>query len=198
MGIFSAPPTKSASWPITVGAEGIAAAQFARCGFDVLVQAGRDKPSYDLVVTKGGNLLKVSVKASETGEWPLTSGYTRKTSEAYGIRVDCRSAVDMWRAAYGSRTVCCLVQFAGVALHELPRIYLASPDEIAVAMHATAARTGRCSLLEMYEWAGGVEALPEHWHFSQARVQELLISQGNGVVMPKSAAASARELALSV
>jgi hypothetical protein len=202
MGMFSTPLSKSASWPITVGAEGIAAAQFARCGFDVLVQAGRDKPWYDLVVTKGGNLLKVSVKASETGEWALTSGYTRKIGETHGMRVDCRSAIDMWRAGYGSRTVCCLVQFAGVDLHELPRIYLASPDEIAAAMHQTADRTGRCSLVEMYEWntgndRPGVEVLPEKWHFSHARVQELLIGQGNGAAATKSPAAAVRELAMA-
>lgn len=208
MGTFSAPLTKSATWPIAVGAEGIAAAQFARCGFDVLVQAGRDKPWYDLVVTKGGNLLKVSVKASESGEWALTSGYTRKVAETHGMRVDCRSAIDMWRAGYGSRTVCCLVQFAGVDLHELPRVYLASPDEIAAVMHETAERTGRCALQEVYEWAGAdgsgaVETLPELWHFSRARVQELLLGQGNGaissVTAPKTVRAAApRDLALTV
>jgi hypothetical protein len=190
-----------------VGAEGIAAAQFARCGFDVLVQAGRDKPWYDLVVTKGGNLLKISVKASETGEWPLASGFTRKVAETHGMRVDCRSAIDMWRAGYGSRTVCCLVQFAGVDLHELPRIYLASPDEIAAVMHQTAERTCRCALQEVYEWtgsdgAGAVEALPEAWHFSRARVQEFLIGKGNGPIAsasaPKTIAVPARELALTV
>jgi len=144
------------------------------------------------VVTKAGNLLKISVKASETGEWALASGYTRKIAETHGMRVDCRSAIDMWRAGYGSRTVCCLVQFEGVAIHELPRIYLASPDEIAAAMKETADRTGRCSLLEMYEWAAGegarkVEVLPEKWHFSHARVQELLQSQGNGAAAVASA-----------
>jgi hypothetical protein len=169
---------------MSVGAEGIAAAQFARCAFDVLVQAGRDKPWYDLVLTKAGNLLKVSVKASDNGEWALTSGFTRRVAETNGMRIDPLSAIDMWRAGYGSRTVVCLVQFEGAAIHELPRIYLASPDEIAAAMRDTVARTGRCTLLEMYEWtapsgARSVEMLPEKWHFSQARVQELLLSQGS-------------------
>ena len=35
---------KPATWQLTLGAEGIAAAQFARCGLDVSVQSGRDKP----------------------------------------------------------------------------------------------------------------------------------------------------------
>src|SRR5579859_4476843 len=54
---------KPGSWPISVGASGIAAAQFARCGFDVMIQAGHDKPWYDLVVTRSGNLLKIGIKA---------------------------------------------------------------------------------------------------------------------------------------
>jgi hypothetical protein len=187
MAVFSAPISKPASWPMSVGAEGIAAAQFARCGFDVLVQASRDKPWYDLVVTKTGNLLKVSVKASENGEWALTNGFIRRVAETNGMRVDNLSAIDMWRAGYGSRTVCCLVQFEGAAIHELPRVYLASPEEIAAAMRETAARTGRCTLLEMYEWTASngqrsVEMLPEKWHFSQDRVQELLLTQGSSSV----------------
>ena len=152
MAVFPTPISKPASWPMSVGAEGIAAAQFARCGFDVLVQAGRDKPWYDLVVTKAGNLLKVSVKASDNGEWALPSGFIRRVAETNGMRVDCLSAIDMWRSGYGSRTVVCLIQFEGAAIHELPRVYLASPDEIAANMREVAARTGRCTLLEMYEW----------------------------------------------
>jgi hypothetical protein len=187
MAIFSAPISKPASWPMSVGAEGIAAAQFARCGFDVLVQAGRDKPWYDLVLTKAGNLLKVSVKPSDNGEWALTSGFTRRVAETNGMRIDCLSAIDMWRAGYGSRTVVCLVQFEGAAIDELPRVYLASPDEIAAAMRQIFERTGRCTLLEMYEWttpsgARAIEMLPEKWHFSQTRVHELLLSQGSSAV----------------
>jgi hypothetical protein len=174
---------------MSVGAEGIAAAQFARCGFDVLVQAGRDKPWYDLVVTKAGNLLKVSVKASDNGEWALTNGFIRRVAETNGMRIDNLSAIDMWRSGYGSRTVCCLVQFEGAAIHELPRVYLASPEEIATTMRETAARTGRCTLLEMYEWtaangARNIEMLPEKWHFSQDRVQELLLTQGSSAATP--------------
>src|SRR5665213_1825795 len=113
---------KPSSWPITVGAEGIAAAQFARCGFDVLVQAGRDKPWYDLVITKAGNLLKVSVKASDDGSWSLTHSYQRR-ADPTGNKSDCQRAIDLWVDCQGSRTVCCLVQFKGVSIDQLPRIY---------------------------------------------------------------------------
>jgi hypothetical protein len=207
MSVLALPISKSPSWPIAIGAEGIAAAQFARCGFDVLVQAGRDKPWYDLAVTRGGNLLKISVKASEDGEWALTSGYTRKVAEINGMRTDSRSAIDMWRAGCGSRTVCCLVQFESVAIHDLPRIYLASPDESASAMHETAQRTGRCTLLEHYEWTASdgarhLQTLPSAWHFSPQRVLDLVFGQPKPIPVPAvntgSPVLAPRELVMTV
>jgi hypothetical protein len=183
MALFPPTTVKAASWPISVGAEGIAAAQFARCGFDVLVQAGRDKSYYDLVVSRGGTLLKVAVKASDNGRWCLTSGYTRRVAESGGVRMDCNAAIDMWRSSYGSRTVVCLVQFEGAAISEMPRIYLASPDEIAAKMRAAAERTDDCVLYERYQWMNregecNLECLPRSWDFSPERIQELLLPPG--------------------
>lgn len=171
--------SKPCSWPISIGAEGMAAAQFARCGFDVLVQAGRDKPWYDLVVTKAGNLLKVSVKASDDGRWSLTSGFTRRPADWGGSPLDCRGSIDMWLSSHGSRAVCCLVQFDGVAINQLPRIYLASPAEVAVKMIQTVDRLGHCMLYEQYAWSTPegletMEMLPSSWMFSPERIQELL------------------------
>ena len=57
---------------ISVAAEAIAAAQFARCGFDVSVQYGANQPEYDLIIANGDALLKVSVKGSQDGGWGLT------------------------------------------------------------------------------------------------------------------------------
>ncbi|HKF48893.1 MAG TPA: hypothetical protein VKB38_16155 [Terracidiphilus sp.] len=182
MGFFVTNAARNTSWPITVGAEGIAAAQFARCGFDVLVQAGRDKSWYDLVVSRAGSLLKISVKASDNAQWWLTNGFSRRAQDLAPNRIDAGSAVNMWLSSYGSRTVCCLVQFEGVALHEMPRIYLACPQEIAQCMRETAERSGQCALFERYDWtdAGGtahIETLPESWRFSEERIQHLLDQQ---------------------
>src|ERR1035438_1549235 len=71
---------KPATWQLTLGSEGIAAAQFSRCGLDVSVQSGRDKPWYDLVVAKAGNLLKVSVKGSDDGQWALVQSYMKRAA----------------------------------------------------------------------------------------------------------------------
>jgi hypothetical protein len=184
MTMFAAAQTKTASWPITVGAEGIAAAQFARSGFDVLVQSGHDKPGYDLVVTKAGNLLKVCVKASDDGSWSLTHSYQRRADPS-GKKTDCQRAIDLWLDCQGSRTVCCLVQFEGVSIDQLPRIYLASPSEIALRMRDSAHRLNHATLYERYEWISPetgqrvAESLPSEWLFSQARIQELLSQEAS-------------------
>jgi len=186
-----APPTqpKPSSWPISIGAEGIAAAQFARCGFDVLAQAGRDKPWYDFAVTRAGSMMKVSVKASEDGRWNLPQSFARRGPEMGAKNIDCRSAIDFWMDSQGSKTICCLVQFEGVAINQLPRIYLAFPNEIAFEMRLASERTGQCALQELYEWASPegkteVGSLPPTWRFSQERIQEL-VDRHNG---PLSAA----------
>ena len=179
MPLLAAAPSKSMSWPITVGAQGIAAAQFARCGFDVLLQAGHDKPWYDLVVTKSGNLLKIAVKGSEDGRWCLAQSYQRGGNTSSKFSDDHR-AIDLWLDIHGSRTVYCLVQFEDVALNQLPRIYLASPVEIAQRLRESAERLGDPVLYEQYEWVSpetgstAVEALPSSWLFSDERVHELV------------------------
>ncbi len=205
MGLFAATVSKSATWPITVGAEGIAAAQFARCGFDVLVQAGRDKPWYDLVVTRGGSLLKVSVKASEDGEWRLTNGYARNDQATGSVPFDCHSAIERWLASHGSRTVCCLVQFQAVAIDEMPRIYLAFPGDVAQTMRETADHIGRCAIRETYEWtlpdgSNAMEELPSAWRFSPGRIENLLAQQAAtlGVAFGASRNSSVNPLAATV
>ena len=112
MSLFAATQTKTTSWPINVGAEGIAAAQFARCGFDVLVQSGHDKPWYDLVITKAGPatiaeatccgtplLLTSHLPGQEKGNTEFVTGAgagrrvrgVRRRSEERRVGKECRS-----------------------------------------------------------------------------------------------------------
>jgi hypothetical protein len=183
MPLYAAAPVKPGSWPITVGAAGIAAAQFARCGFDVLSQAGHDKPWYDLVVTKGGNLLKIGVKASEDGCWRLAETYLHRAAQISGKKNDMHRAITLWLDIHGDRTVYCLVQFEGVALNQLPRIYLATPADIARRMREAADRTGQPSLYEQYQWTSSdtgnseISTLPGSWLFSHERIHDLLFPQ---------------------
>lgn len=171
-------PGRGSSWPMTVAAQGIAAAQFARCGFDVQVQP-RDKSWYDLVITNAGNLLKVSVKSSEDGQWSLTQGYGARSQSPRGASFDYRAAIDRWVDSHGPRTVCCLVQFQRVAIHEMPRVYLALPQELAARMREAVERIGECAVVEQYAWTGEdgcarMEALPIDWLFSRERIEALL------------------------
>lgn len=178
-----AAPSKPHSWPIAVGAAGIAAAQFARCGFDVMMQAGPDKPWYDMVVTKAGNLLKVGVKASEDGCWHLAESYLLRAAHANSRKPDVPHAIRMWLDTHGERTVYCLVQFEGVRLDQLPRIYLATPADIARRMREIVDRKGQPVLYEQYDWTSpetgftAFETLPSSWLFSMERIHELLFPQ---------------------
>jgi hypothetical protein len=190
MNILAPIKSKPSPWQVTVGAEGIAAAQFARCGFDVSIQSGHEKPWYDLVVAKAGSLLKVSVKGSEDGSWALTEAYTKRAADLNGKRPNARGAIDLWLDHHGARTLCCLVQFQGVTIDELPRIYLATPIEVAEKLRQTADRLGSPILYEEYQWesvlidAPAIERLPSQWGFSERRIHELLSYRAPGVPAP--------------
>jgi hypothetical protein len=61
---------------------------------------------------------------------------------------DYHGAIEAWLARHGTRTVFCFVQFEGVALDELPKLYLARPSEIAERLRATAKGRGDSILYE--------------------------------------------------
>jgi Holliday junction resolvase-like predicted endonuclease len=162
----------STSYHIGVAAEAIAAAQFARCGFDVSVQYGANQPEYDLIVAKRDRLLKVSVKGSQDGSWGLTQSYLKQA--------DYHGAIQDWLTRHGSTTVFCFVQFKNVGLDALPRLYLASPADVAQRLRETAKGRGDTILYEQHAWgaraagAGTTERLPDNWRFSIERIEELL------------------------
>ena len=165
---------QKSSHNIGVAAEAIAAAQFARCGFDVSVQYGASQPEYDLIVARGDDLLKVSVKGSQDGAWGLTQAFIKATTADY------HGAIERWLARHGQKTDFCFVQFANVRLDELPRVYLATPAEVAQRLREARKGRGDSILYERHEWtgrahgAGTIEEIPASWRFSEARVQELL------------------------
>ena len=159
---------------VGVAAEAIAAAYFARSGFDISVQYGANQPEYDLIVASGEKLLKVSVKGSQDGSWGLCQGdITPKTAD-YG------AAIEKWFQRHKPRTILCLVQFKGVLLDEMPRVYLATPREIADRLLQTSGGRGDTILYEKHTWgprahsSGTVEEIPPSWKFSRERVEYLL------------------------
>lgn len=73
--------TVPSSRHIGVAAEAVAAAQFARVGFDISVQYGANQPEYDLAVIHGDEMLKVSVKGSKDGSWGLTQSLIKDAAD---------------------------------------------------------------------------------------------------------------------
>ena len=160
------------SWHVAVAAEAIAAGQFARCGFDVSVQYGADQPEYDLIVAEGERMLKVSVKGSQDGSWGLTQSYLKNA--------DYHRAVDEWLTRHKPRTIFCFVHFKDVPFEQLPRLYLATPQEVAERLKATAKNRGDTILYEEHIWgpkakaAGTIEIIPGNWRFNKERARQLI------------------------
>lgn len=162
---------KPTSRQIEIAAEAITTAQLARCGWDVLVQYGAHQPEFDMVAVKGEATLRVSVKGSQDGGWGLTQSFVSAA--------DYHGAIDRWLAKHSARTVLCFVQFKGIDLSTLPRLYLARPSEVAVRLRETASGRGDSILYEDKSWgprafaAGTAERIPQAWRFTSERLDLL-------------------------
>jgi Holliday junction resolvase-like predicted endonuclease len=159
---------------VGVAAEAVAAALFARCGLDISVQYGANQPEYDLIVAKSEKMLKVSVKGSKDGRWGLTQSYLKNA--------DYQGAIRAWLDRHKLKTIFCFVQYKDVGVDAMPRVYLATPAEVADCLRLAANGRGDTILHEHHTWgaratgAGSVDKLPEHWQFCLARVEQLLSS----------------------
>jgi Holliday junction resolvase-like predicted endonuclease len=169
--------TMKTNWHVATAAEAIAAAQFARYGYDVSVQYGANQPEYDLIITDGDRFLKVSVKGSSDGGWGLSQTQLKKIGNA-----DYHGAADAWLQRHKPRTALCLVQFKGVGGEAMPRTYLAWPKEIAQRLKVAAGGRGDTILWEDYTrgaraaGAGTIEKIPDAWKMTPNRVQRLMIT----------------------
>lgn len=161
------------SWHVATAAEAIAAAQFARCGWGVSVQYGANQPEYDLMAAgDDGTVLKVSVKGSKDGRWGLTQSHLNNANY--------HAAANGWLASHRPRsTVLCLVQFKGVSIDELPRVYLVWPFDVAGWLKRAAGGRGDTILYEHHRWgprarsAGAVDQIPREWAFDEQRLQTI-------------------------
>ena len=164
------------SWHVGIAAEAYTSAVFARYGYDVSVQYGANQPEYDLIAVSGDKMLKISVKGSQDGGWGLTQGYKKGC--------DYHQAVDKWLAAHHKKTIFCLVQFQNTAPNEMPRIYLASPEEIAEMLDSSAGGRGETVLRERHTWGpraagrGTTDAVPAEWAISAERLDYMFNKYG--------------------
>ena len=164
------------NWHVATAAEAIAAAQFARFGYDVSVQYGANQPEYDLMIASGfGQMLKISVKGSADGGWGLSQTQLSKLRNA-----NYHGAADAWLERHKPLTAPCLVQFKGVLDDAMPRVYLAWPKEIAERLKAASGGRGNTILWENYTrgpraaGAGTTERIPDNWKMTRERVQQFL------------------------
>ena len=159
------------SWHVGVAAEAFAAALFARLGYDVSVQYGANQPEYDLIAVSGDKMLKISVKGSQDGGWGLTQNYKKGC--------DYLEAIQKWLSNHHKKTIFCLVQFKGTEDHEMPRMYLASPVEIAEVLKKSAGGRGETILYEYHEWGpravgrGTIDRVPDEWRFTAERAKDM-------------------------
>jgi hypothetical protein len=164
---------KMNSYHVGVAAEAFVSYLFTRCGYDVSVQYGANQPEYDLVVSRNDALYKVSVKGSNDGGWGLCQSCLTKG------KADYRDAIDRWLAKHSKKTVFALVQFRDVGINEMPRVYLATPVDIANRLKDTAKGRGDTTIYEKHIWtkraagAGTTEEIPAAWVFSEKRAGEL-------------------------
>ncbi len=179
MRLLTSPTKQVSARQLSIAAENIAAAQFALHGFDVLEHAGRGRILYDLGVAKYDGMLKVAVHGSLDGFWNLVDPYLDMPANGRVTRADYHRAIDRWLERHSNHITCCLVQFASSDLTGMPRIYLASAEEVAQRLHGSTEKLGDSALYEQYEitdeaGAHSVEQLPSDWLFSAQRIAELM------------------------
>lgn len=165
------------SWHVGVSAEAYAAALFARCGYDVSVQYGANQPEYDLIAVSGDLMLKISVKGSKDGGWGLSQKYKNKNCTYH-------DANNMWLAKHHNKTIFCLIQFQNTNIDEMPRVYIATPKEIADRLNESANGRGDTILYENHTWTskaagqGTTDKTPDEWKFSEERISEMFKKYG--------------------
>ena len=159
------------SYHVKVAAEAFAAGMFAQLDCEVSIQYGADQPEYDLIIAKATKLAKVSVKGSQDGAWGLTQSYKR--GRTY------QQAAAVWLAKHDPRTIFCLAQFQRVPPGDAPRVYLATPADIAHILTTTRNGHGDTILHEQHTYrtgagAGTTNAIPSAWRLSAARLAKLI------------------------
>jgi hypothetical protein len=90
-------------------------------------------------------------------------------------------AIDIWFEKHSDKTIFSLVQFEDIdfELDIMPKVYLATPLEIASYMKTMRNGNGNTSLKMHHEWKTGVakgtvDTIPASWKFSKQRLDELI------------------------
>ena len=162
--------SKMTSRQCEIAAESYAACLLAQAGYDVLVQYGANQPQYDLVAVKGKSLLLVSVKGSQDGAWMLAVKFKNKSNSYH-------DAIERWLGAQRDDVAFVFVQFSEITFGNSPRVYVASPREIAEYLKTQCNGRGYGSLEEdcrrhkpnsKYD-----HRIPSAWVFTVGRIDSI-------------------------
>jgi len=157
---------------VSVAAEAFAAGVFAQAGCDVSVQYGANQPGYDLIICREKKIRKVSVKGNKDGGWVLAIGH-KKINPTYS------ATIDAWYKEQDTETIFALVQFNHIAIGNMPRIYLATRDEVASHMKNQDNGDGAATLYEDYLKTKGKNKnfhnkIPDAWLFNESRLGKFI------------------------
>ena len=100
-------------------------------------------------------------------------------TQSYKKGCDYQEAIQKWLSNHHKKTIFCLVQFKGTEDHEMPRMYLASPVEIAEVLKKSAGGRGETILYEYHEWGpraagrGTIDRVPDEWRFTAERAKAM-------------------------
>lgn len=154
-----------------------AVAQFVRFGCHIFVRYEANQLEYDLMAEANDKTLKISVKGSRDGSWKLIKGYKKEN--------DYHQAIQAWQEDNDKKGIIfCLVQFRETNDNEMPRMYLATPAEIAQVMKASAKGRGGTILYEKHTWgvntagAGTTDSIPAAWEFTRQRAADMIKNYG--------------------
>jgi len=155
-----------------VAAEAFAAGVFAQAGYSVFVQYGANQPGYDFaVISDDRKAMQVSVKGSTDGWWLLTAKEKGKTYQ---------QAYEEW-IKKNRGLVFCLVQFNGVRAGDMPRMYLATGEEIGQILLTFNFGELNLALTEHYTPTKGKNkgkemAIPAIWRMTKDRI-DLIVNK---------------------
>ena len=150
---------------VAVAAEAYAAALFAQAGYSVFVQYGANQPGFDLLVSNDNKVIHVSVKGSSDGEWKLAS---KQAGQTYQL------ALADW-TNQNKNYIFCFVQFRGVKLGEMPRVYLAHGTEVGSHLRTSYYGDITLNLVEHHtpkrgKNAGKTQSIPDDWKMTEERI----------------------------
>ena len=150
---------------------------------DMLAQLNQDmvkkNPDYVVRITGSDEIGKGKIKqfSSVTQKYPVIA----TTSKLLSTGADCK----MTKLIVLDEMIgFCLVQFQGTNDNEMPRMYLATPAEIAEKMNSSAGGRGGTILYENHTWgpravaSGTIDKVPDTWKFTRQRATDMIENYG--------------------